>query len=155
MFVLGLLTIAALGFVVAHLWHHAHGVAAASPPTKRSAPASPPSHTRPVRNGLTTTARRTLPTTTTRVEHATSAVSLVLTASADTWFEVRSGSATGSILYAGTLPAGSSRAFHARSLWARFGAAGNLSARLGRKRFRLPSGTYSATFDRHGFRRLG
>jgi len=35
-FVLGVLAIAALGFLVAHLWHHTHGVAAAPGTTSLS-----------------------------------------------------------------------------------------------------------------------
>lgn len=45
--------------------------------------------------------------------------------------------------------------FRARVLWARFGAAANLSARLNGEPVRLPSGTYDATFDRHGIRQAG
>jgi RodZ C-terminal domain len=82
-------------------------------------------------------------------------VSLLVTAKTDTWLEIRSGSSTGPVLYSGTLAAASTKTFRARTLWARFGAAGNLSTRLEGKPIRLPSGTYDATFDNHGFRPAG
>lgn len=162
----GILAIAALGFLVAHLWHHTHGVVASPGTTALSAPprtttgarapaastaATTPTRATTVTHTQKTTATRAMTTTTRAVGH----VSLLLTARADTWLEVRSGSSTGSVLYSGTLAAGSTKSFRARSVWARFGAAGSLSARLDRKELRLPSGTYDATFDARGFRRLG
>jgi hypothetical protein len=163
LFVLGLLAIAALGFLVVHLWHHRQAAVAAAQPTsvsgspRTSRVASTTRATRPA-----TTSRRTESTKpkTTRVakttpEPSAGTVALRVTARSSTWLEVRSNSATGTVLYAGTLTTGSSKAFRARALWARFGAAGNLSARLDGKTFPLPSGTYDAAFDRHGFRRVG
>jgi hypothetical protein len=82
-------------------------------------------------------------------------VSLLVRARTDTWLEIRSGSPTGSLLYSGTLSATSTRTFRARALWARFGAAGNLLVRLDGKPINLPSGTYDAAFNSHGFRRIG
>ena len=167
LFVLGVLAIAALGFLVAHLWHHTHGVAAAPGTTSLSTLPATSSGTgsAATKTGVTTTTRSTRsPTSTeattaatgpTTAAPATGAVLLRLTAKVETWIEVRSGSATGAVLYTGMLPAGSSKAFRSRSVWARFGSGGNLSARLDGKAIHLPSGTYDALFDGHGFRRLG
>jgi Domain of unknown function (DUF4115) len=150
LFVLGLAAIAALGFLVVHLWHN--GQSARATPVDTSVAASPRATTPTI-----VTTSKTVSTRQARRPPASRAalVSLRLTAKSGTWLEIRTSSATGSVLYAGTLPAGSSRTFHARALWARFGAAGNLSARLGGKSLRLPSGTYSAMFDKHGLRRVG
>jgi RodZ C-terminal domain len=153
LFVLGLVAIAVLVLLIVHFRHHSHGVAGAAATTRpgaaTTAAATTTDSTTSVRTRTTTTTHATVTTP------AAALVSLGLTARADTWLEVRSGSATGPILYGGTLAAGSHEHFRAASLWARFGAAGNVSARLDGKALRLPSGTYSATFDGHGFRRLG
>jgi RodZ C-terminal domain len=79
----------------------------------------------------------------------------VLTASrGDSWLEVRSGSATGTVLYTGTLTSGSSKTFQAGAIWARFGSAGNLDAQLNGASLHLPIGTYSALFDPGGFQQV-
>jgi hypothetical protein len=163
--VLGILATAALGFLVAHLWHHTHAAAAASSATSLTPTAPTAPGTRQPTSSATTThtdsTTRTQTTTPAHSQPATSqatpagVVSLLLTARADTWLEIRSGSSTGSLLYSGTLPTASSKTFRAKGLWARFGAAGNLLARVDGKLIRLPSGTYDATFDGHGFRRTG
>ena len=162
-FVLGVLAIAALGFLVAHLWHHTHGVAAAPGTTSLSTlPAtSSGTGTAATKTGVTTTTgsptssgATTAATGPTTAAPATGAVSLMLTAKVETWIEVRSGSSSGAVLYTGMLPAGSSKAFRSRSVWARFGSGGNLSARFDGKAIHLPSGTYDAIFDDHGFRQL-
>ena len=152
LFALGLVAIAALVLLVLHLRHHTHDVAGSAATTRPAAATTAP----PTTTDSTTGARTTTSTTTrtTATSPAAALVSLGLTARADTWLEVRSGSATGPVLYDGTLAAGSEQHFRAPVLWARFGAAGNLSARLDGKALQLPSGTYSTTFDRHGFRRL-
>jgi hypothetical protein len=166
LFVLGILAIAALGFLIVHLWHHTHDVPAVSPSTPLSTPTRSPSGTRPATSTAATTptnstsaARKSPPAKKHPVARtnppAAGGVSLLLTARIDTWLEVRSGSSTGPVLYSGTLAAGSSKSFRVKAIWARFGAAGNLSARLNRKALRLPSGTYDATFGARGFRRLG
>jgi hypothetical protein len=161
-FILGVLAIAALGFLVAHLWHNKHEAAhtpgtailltltrttSATRPTRSTAPATTTTAT--THTGTTTGA------VTGRTETAPTAgaVSLALTARVDTWLEVRSASATGSVLYSGTLAAPATKTFRGKTLWVRFGSAGNLSARLEGKPVHLPSGTYDATFDGgHGFR---
>lgn len=160
LFVLGVLGIAALGFLVAHLWHHTHGAAApGTAPLPTLSQARTTGTRRPAQNATSTTtsASTTGAQTTTPATTATTAASgtvfLLLKAKTDTWLEVRAGSSTGSVLYSGTLASGTTKIFRARSLWARFGAAGNLSARFNKQVLHLPSGTYDATFDGRGFRR--
>jgi hypothetical protein len=159
LFLVGLLAIAALGFLVVHLWQHRQE--AVPPPTSVSPPRSTPrtrttavSSTKAATGSnakATTAASRT---TTTKSRHSVRVVSLRLTAKSSTWLEVRSRSSAGGVLYAGTLTTGSSRAFRARTLWVRFGAAGNLIARLDGRVLSLPPGTYDAVFAGHGFRRV-
>jgi hypothetical protein len=147
LFVLGLLAIAALGFLVVHLWRHTHAPAV-GPPLSRASPL-------PTAISEHTTTKRpaTTPTTSTPVL-SVGHVSLRLTAKSSTWLEVRAGSSSGAVLYVGTLATGSSRAFRERALWVRFGAAGNLIARLDRKIIPLRSGTYDAVFDESGLRKV-
>jgi Domain of unknown function (DUF4115) len=77
-------------------------------------------------------------------------VRLRLSANADTWIEIRSGSAGGDVLYSGILPQGSERRFRGTQLWASFGAASNLAARLNGKPLPLPPGTYIASVSVRG-----
>lgn len=86
---------------------------------------------------------------------ATSRVRLRLSAIADTWVEIRSGSADGGVLYSGILPQGSTKGFRSAQLWTSFGAASNLRARLNGKPLHLPPGTYSAVVAEHGLRGPG
>jgi hypothetical protein len=143
-FVLGLVAIAALAFAVVRLRHHAVGPAAGV-------------STRTVRAGATATKPfTTVPASTTAPAHTTAktAVDLVLTASgAGSWLEVRAGSATGAVLYAGTLSSGAAEAFRRPTIWVRFGAARNVSARLNGQPVPLPGGTYDAVFNANGFRK--
>jgi hypothetical protein len=81
-------------------------------------------------------------------------VSLRLTATADTWFEIRSGSADGDVLYSGILSQGSTKRFRSTQLWASFGAASNLTARLNGKPLRLLPGTYIALVGAGGLQPL-
>jgi hypothetical protein len=81
-------------------------------------------------------------------------VSLRLTATADTWFEIRSGSADGDVLYSGILSQGSTKRFRSTQLWASFGAASNLTARLNGKPLRLLPGTYIALVGADGLQPL-
>ena len=84
-----------------------------------------------------------------------SGVRLTLSATADTWVEIRSGSADGDVLYSGILPQGSAKRFRSTQLWASFGAASNLTARLNGKPLHLPPGTYSALVGARGLRPVG
>jgi len=86
---------------------------------------------------------------------AASGVSLTLSATADTWVEIRSGSADGDVLYSGILPQGSVKRFRSTQLWASLGAASNLTARLNGKPLHLPPGTYSALVGARGLRPVG
>jgi hypothetical protein len=83
-----------------------------------------------------------------------SGVRLTLSATIDAWVEIRSGSADGDVLYSGILPQGSAKRFHSTRLWASFGAASNLTARLNGKPLHLPPGTYSALVGARGLRPL-
>lgn len=85
---------------------------------------------------------------------STAIAKLTLSALADTWVEVRSGSAGGDVLYSGILPQGTAKHFRSPHLWASFGAAANLTARLNGKFVRLPPGTYSARVGPHGVKPL-
>ena len=81
-------------------------------------------------------------------------VELSLTAArGDAWFEVRAGSPTAAVLFSGILLSQSTRRFSGTKLWIRFGAAGNLDARLNGKPLPLPIGTYDATIVPAGLRR--
>jgi hypothetical protein len=121
--------------------------------TKEAAAPAPP---------LATTAPKTAPKTTTGETTAApepariaSGVSLTLSANADTWVEIRSGSVNGDVLYSGILPQGSAKRFRSTHLWASFGSAANLTARLNGKPLHLPPGTYSALVGARGLRPVG
>jgi Domain of unknown function (DUF4115) len=109
--------------------------AAASPSPATSAPES------------TTAEATTSETTATAPAQITR---LTLSAIADTWVEIRSESAGGEVLYSGILPQGTAKHFRSTHLWASFGAAANLNARLNGKPLHLPPGTYSALLDQRG-----
>jgi cytoskeleton protein RodZ len=65
---------------------------------------------------------------------------LVLTAArGDCWVEVRRGSATGELVYSGTMEEGQTQRFIGRRLWITVGDARVLDARLNGKRARLPA----------------
>jgi RodZ C-terminal domain len=81
-------------------------------------------------------------------------VRLTLSAIADTWVEIRSASAGGNILYSGILPQGTAKHFRSTHLWASFGAAANLTARLNGKPLDLPPGTYTALVGARGLKPL-
>ena len=127
---------------------------AAAPPgttaaasTDAAAPASPPATTS-LGTGETTTAPK-------RARAAATGVRLKLSATADTWVEVRSGSAGGNVLYSGILTQGSMKRFHDKRVWVRFGAAANLAARLNGRPLHLPPGTYDAVVRARGLKPLG
>jgi hypothetical protein len=81
-------------------------------------------------------------------------IRLTLRAIDDTWVEIRSGSAGGNVLYSGILPQGTAKHFRGTHLWASFGAAANLTARLNGKPLRLAPGTYSARVGARGLKPL-
>jgi len=119
-----------------------------------AAPAPPPATTA---SETTTAPETTTGETTAAPEPAriASGVRLTLSATADTWVEIRSGSADGDVLYSGILPQGSAKRFRSTQLWASFGAASNLTARLNGKPLHLPPGTYSALVGARGLRPVG
>jgi hypothetical protein len=107
------------------------------------------------------TAPETAPETTTgettaapEPPRSASGVRLTLSATVDTWVEIRSGSADGDVLYSGILPQGSAKRFRSTRLWASFGAASNLTARLNGTPLHLPPGTYSALVGARGLKPL-
>lgn len=126
--------------------HHAAGGAAVAASLPATTPAPAPT---------AEPAQAAPPTAPPRQERPAS-ISLQLTATrGDSWLEVRSGSATGRVLFAKTLPAGQTQTFRGRRFWVRFGAASNVDARLGSKTLRLPVGTYSTVVTRGGLGPLG
>jgi hypothetical protein len=71
-----------------------------------------------------------------------STISLVLTASrGDCWVEARAGSATGAILYSGTLANGRSLRFSRPKVWLRLGAASNVDIEINGRPSTIPPGT--------------
>ncbi len=181
LFTLGLVAIAALAVVVGRYWYDQRGSAAGQTKISRTAavtgtsrragatvrrsvspttvPATPggttieTTTTGTTTTGTTTTGTTTTGTTTTGTTTEAAVVTLSLTAvRGDSWMEVRSESATGTVLYVGTLTAGTTKTFQAPALWARFGVAGNVDARLDGQPLQLRAGTYSGLFSRSGFR---
>lgn len=59
----------------------------------------------------------------------------------DCWVEVRAGSATGEVLYAGTLATGSSLKFNRPKLWLRLGAASHVDVVVNGEPSAVPHGT--------------
>jgi uncharacterized protein DUF4115 len=98
----------------------------------------------------------TAPDTTSAAEPAGASrtARLTLTAIADTWVEVRSGSADGEVLYSGVLPQGAKERFRRAHLWASFGAAANLTAQLNGRPLKLRPGTYTALVGARGLKPL-
>ncbi len=103
-----------------------------------------------------TTASETMAETTATPEppRTPSGITLRLKAIADTWVEIRAGSADGDVLYSGILPQGNAKRFTSTQVWASFGAASNLTARLNGKPLQLPTGTYSVLVGTRGLKPL-
>lgn len=104
----------------------------------------------------TTSASKTTAETTAAPEppRTASGITLRLRANADTWVEIRAGSADGDVLYSGILPQGNAKRFRSRQVWASFGAASNFTARLNGNPLQLPPGTYSALVSANGLQPL-
>lgn len=158
MFAMGVLAIAALVALVllqttTDRFDTRDASAAAGEPTTikvaTEASASPANSTPP----QTTTAPQAT-TGETAAAAPTRIARLTLSAVADTWLEIRSGSAGGEVLYSGILPQGSAKHFRGTHLWASFGAAANLTARLNGKPLHLPPGTYTALVGPGGLQPL-
>jgi pyruvate/2-oxoglutarate dehydrogenase complex dihydrolipoamide acyltransferase (E2) component len=123
--------------------------------TEAAAPAPAPATTAPVTTTAPETTTGEMTAASEPAPRAASDVRLRLSATADTWVEIRSGSADGDVLYSGILPQGTAKRFRSTQLWASFGAASNLTARLNGKPLHLPPGTYSALVGARDLRRLG
>ena len=79
------------------------------------------------------------------VHTASSKVRVAITAKQTSWLEVRNRSATGRVLFSGELAAGQRLHLAGTRLWARFGAAGNLTITANGRPVTL-IGTYEHTF---------
>jgi hypothetical protein len=103
-----------------------------------------------------TTASETMAESTTAPEPRSSAtgITLRLRAIADTWVEIRAGSADGDVLFSGILAQGNAKRFRGKQVWASFGAASNLTARLNGDPMQLPPGTYGALISTSGLQPL-
>jgi uncharacterized protein DUF4115 len=81
------------------------------------------------------------------------AVRLSLSASrGDCWLEIRERSATGKVLFAGTMEQGKSFKFAASRIWILFGAPENVDLILNGKRAAIPSGTLDVLVTPGGVR---
>jgi hypothetical protein len=73
---------------------------------------------------------------------ATPGTALTISATrGDCWVEVRAGSSSGQILYAGTLATGSTIKFHREKIWLRLGAASNVDVVVNGRQSTVPPGT--------------
>jgi cell division septum initiation protein DivIVA len=146
---------AVLVFVADRPRHHPSAALGALGQTGVSAVTTPAQteRARPGTSTESTVARtRAQPHVTTR---STGRVVLTLRAVDTTWVEVRNISSTGPLLYSGLLSPGARRSFRASwRLWVRFGGAANLAVTLDGRQLRVPTGTYDAFFDAHGFRQV-
>jgi hypothetical protein len=124
----------------------------------RQTHAATPLATTPVTTATaeTTTAPETMAESTTAPEPQSSAtgITLRLRAIADAWVEIRAGEADGDVLYSGILAQGNTKRFRGKQVWASFGAASNLTARLNGDPLQLPPGTYSALINTSGLQSL-
>lgn len=77
---------------------------------------------------------------------------LLVASGGDAWLDVRAGSASGRVLFAGLLTQGRQVEVKAKQLWVRFGGAANVTARLNGKPLPLRAGTYNALISRSGLR---
>jgi hypothetical protein len=72
----------------------------------------------------------------------TAVTAMTITATrGDCWVEVRAGSASGNVLYAGTLAGGNTLRFNRPRLWLRLGAASNVDVVVNGRAAEVPSGT--------------
>ena len=149
-FALGVLAIAGIAVLIA--FARSSDSATSAPAAARTAA------TRPAAASFSTTMGQEPPTTQTQTQthaQASSGVTLRLTASrADTWVEIRSGSARGKVLFIGIMTEGEARSFRGSKLYARFGNAGSLDARLDGVALQLQPGTYSALVTSRGLEQV-
>jgi hypothetical protein len=127
-------------------------------PSDRAASATPTTaqlktvHVTSTSHQSTLPAATTAPATTTVAQQPQtgSTTRLQVTAKDDTWLSIRRDSATGAVLFEGTLTKGDSRSYTASRFHVRFGAAANVSAKLDGQPLPLPGGTYSVTIGPSG-----
>lgn len=147
----GVALVVGLVFVAVRARHHAQaGAADTRQPVAQTI--TKPATTAPTQTASTATTTEPQ-TTDSKVRTARGVALTVRATGASSWVEVRTASATGPVLYSGTLSAGARESFHAGGrLWARFGGAGNVAVVLNGRPVRLPTGTYDAFFDSKGFK---
>jgi hypothetical protein len=147
-FALGLFAIAGIAVLIAF--------ARASDSATSAPAAGSTTATRPAATSLSTTIRQEPATTRARTgTQASSVVRLRLTASrADSWVEIRSGSAQGKVLFVGVMTEGEARSFRGSKLYVRFGNAGSFDARLDGVALQLRPGTYSALVTSRGLEQV-
>lgn len=116
------------------------------PPTTVPPPATSPGV------GVPTTVGTTLPTTTTAAttRPKPAVVFVVHATRGDSWVELRTGSATGRVLYSGILRNGETTRASGRRLWVRFGSAANLDLELNGRPIDGVTGTLDATITPSG-----
>jgi len=141
--------VALAGAFAGGLLHLPHGARPSIETTSRS----PSAATKPA-----ATVNPYAPATTLEVPALPPATPVQLTLAAargSSWLEVRAGSNTGKVLYAGTLAAGSRQVFTGARLWVRFGGASNVDVSVDGEHVQIPAGTYDAVVDDGGFHREG
>lgn len=107
---------------------------APAPTPKEQPPAKPPPLPAPEPEAITRP-RTTRPKT-------PASTSLTISATrGDCWVEVRAGSSTGELLYAGTLATGKALRFNREKLWLRLGAASNVDITVNGRPSSVPPGT--------------
>lgn len=144
-FLVGLCAIGGLAFLVVRGDHHR--ARSTVPSTVVSTPA--PATTASAAITTTTSPEPAAPAQPARLAH------LVLAApGGDCWVVVRSGSARGKVVFAGTIAQGTRKRFAGARLWLRFGAAGNLSGRLNGAEIAIPPGSPTILATAAGIRVL-
>jgi cell division septum initiation protein DivIVA len=152
-FAAALVVITALVFFAVRARHHPSASLGAPSRTSVNAVTTPPDtgRTSPAKSRDSTAA--TTPVQPHLTNRSGGKVALTLRAVDTTWVEVRDASSTGRMLYSGLLSSGTRRSFRVPGrLWVRFGGAANLAVTLNGRPLRVPTGTYDAFFDAHGFR---
>jgi hypothetical protein len=152
-FAAALVVIAALVFFAVRATRHPSASPGAASPTSANAVTTPAhaGRTTPTKSRDSTAA--TTPLQPHLTKPSGGEVALTLRAAGTTWVEVRNISSTGPLLYSGLLSPATRKTFRAAwRLWVRFGSAANLAVTLNGRPLRVPTGTYDAFFDAHGFR---
>lgn len=141
--VLGVLFLAGVGLIGYGIAQKttSHGTVATKPPPP---PPPPPSTTAPAVGSTTA------PATTTTTARPPRVVFVVHATRGDSWLELRTGSATGHVVYSGILRQGSTTTARGRVVWVRFGSAANLDLELNGKPIHGVTGTLDATVTPSG-----